>query len=206
MGRYWAQHWERELARERARELARQQVRADMLNSAHAWARDLNLDDASPWILDVAMMDVGSSLFRSATREALAHLSPELLTSPLLLLFHQACRLSLNPTSSPIPFEQALAQYQQHQPNPEPLWPALARWITRRPLPGDRELLLSLAQNPELRQHDSALFYGLKYYVRGDLVLPDNSEQTLDFYCDKLNVPRLPLLEFMPPELELEKS
>lgn len=198
-----------DLARESARHTAHMIAMLFPMDMVYVWASDrmrfFAFTQPSQWIFDAIAMDLVFSLHRPTTCEALAHLSPELLSSPLLLLFHQACRLSLNPTSSPIPFEQALAQYLR-QPNPEPLWPALARWITRRPLPGDRELLLSLAQNPELRQHDSALFYGLKYYVRGDLVLPDNSEQSLDFYCDKLNVPRLPLLEEMPPELELEKS
>jgi hypothetical protein len=59
-----------------------------------------------------------------------------------------------------------------------------------------------LAKHPEKRE--PPLSWGLKYYLRGDLVLEDGSEVTLDALCARLGLPPLPYLEDMPPELEVD--
>lgn len=117
----------------------------------------------------------------------------------LLHIFQLACRLSLHPTTDPIPFQQSLAAL---PPDTDPLWPALARHITRRSTPEDRALLEDLARHPEKR--DPPLRWGLQYYVRGDLVLDDGTELLLDDLCDQLNLPRLPYLEDLPDELDVD--
>ncbi len=83
-----------------------------------------------------------------------------------------------------------------------PLAKHYARHIARRSTVDDRALLESLAADPS--QRPEPLASALKYYVRGDLVMPDGSELTLDALCDRAGVARLPLLEEMPPELDVD--
>lgn len=83
------------------------------------------------------------------------------------------------------------------------MWPALARQVARCSSDDDRALLTQLCQHPELRAAgqpfgSDLLYWGLKYFVRGDLLLEDGSEITLDQLCDLHQLPRLPYLEEAP--------
>jgi hypothetical protein len=82
------------------------------------------------------------------------------------------------------------------------LWRALARHLVRRATPTDCTLLTDLAQHPEKR--DSPLAWGLQFIVRGDVLFDDGSIATLDELCDEAGVPRLPYLEDLPDELEVD--
>ena len=66
----------------------------------------------------------------------------------------------------------------------------------------DRKLLEELAMHPEKRE--ASLGWGLRYIVRGDVLLPDSSETTLDELCLEVGIPLLPLLEDLPDEIGVE--
>jgi hypothetical protein len=83
---------------------------------------------------------------------------------------------------------------------PVTLWAALARHIARLSTPEDRALLEELARHSEQRQ--PPLSWGLQYYVRGDLMLDDDSV-TLDEVCAQADLALLPFLESMPEELNI---
>lgn len=73
----------------------------------------------------------------------------------------------------------------------------------RIPSEQDGDLLRDLAAHPEKR--DAPLAWGLQYIVRGDILLPDGTEVTLDALCEEAGIPPYPLLEDMPPELTEEE-
>ena len=60
-----------------------------------------------------------------------------------------------------------------------------------------------MAVNPEKRQGE--LSWALQYLVRGDVLLSDGTEVTLDELCVEAGIPLYPLLEEMPPEFEYEE-
>jgi Calcineurin-like phosphoesterase len=183
-------------ARTFASAFARDIVRTFVCDIARAFARALDLPESTRWLSDFAILEL-NSWGRVGTRSVLAHVSnPN--HHPGLHLFSTASRLSLRPRSDPAPFEQALVTAPA---DIDPLWPALARHIARRSTPEDRALLEDLACHPEKRE--PPLSWGLKYYVRGDVILPDGSEVTLDQLCDEAGLPHLPYLEDMPDELEV---
>ncbi|HLK59274.1 MAG TPA: hypothetical protein VKU00_22130, partial [Chthonomonadaceae bacterium] len=84
--------------------------------------------------------------------------------------------------------------------NFDPFWIAFARHIARLSTPEDWAFLEDLAAHPEKRK--GLLAWGLQYIVRGDILLPDDTEVTLDELCRSAGVPLYPLLEEMPPEIE----
>jgi 3',5'-cyclic AMP phosphodiesterase CpdA len=110
-----------------------------------------------------------------------------------------ACRLSLHPGEDDHALNEALASYEAHV---DPLWLALARHLARRATPEDHALLQDLAQHPEKRE--PPLSWGLQFIVRGDVLFDDGSVVTLDELCDEAGVPRLPYLEDLPDELEVD--
>jgi hypothetical protein len=57
-----------------------------------------------------------------------------------------------------------------------------------------------LARNPEKRE--GHVSWGLKYIVRGDIRLDDQSVITLDDLAQELQLPALPYLDELPSELE----
>ena len=167
------------------------------------------LDLANYWTKYVAEVNRGSSRFRGtivdlykmpdvgrgsipslgfvSPRALIAQLAP---SSHLLALFTTACRLSLHPEESPEAFKEALGAYPK---DGDPLWPALARHLARGATDEDREMLRALSQHPEER--DSYLGWGLRYIVRGDVVVDDGENITLDKIADDLGIPRLTHLD-----------
>jgi hypothetical protein len=77
----------------------------------------------------------------------------------------------------------------------DPLWPALARYLSGEPAEADPALLTRTAELAEHR--DPILSWGLRFYVRGDIVM-DDGELTLDEICRAAGRPRLPLLDGHP--------
>jgi hypothetical protein len=187
--RDWARDWALYGTRSLARNLAR--------NLARAWARDYGLDPVPDWMLDFTLGEL-SAFGRYGFRAVMAW--TDLPTgSPLRILLSKACHLSLDPGGDPAPFEASLAQ---QEPPLDPLWPALARHLARRSTEADRSLLADLAAHPERR--DGPLSWGLRYIVRGDVLLDDGSVVTLDELADEVGLERLPYLEEMPEELDVD--
>ncbi|MBF0294092.1 MAG: TIR domain-containing protein [Magnetococcales bacterium] len=150
---------------------------------------NLDLSEKDSNHIDFAIIEQ-CSLNRVGLRVLLAQIKP---ASPLLALFHHAAKVSVGYTEHMIQLKTSLKNYQG-----DPLWPALARHVARCSTNDDKKLLENLAQNPE--QREAPLQWGLKYIVRGDVMLNDGSEITLDEICDEHGLERLPYLEEMPPE------
>lgn len=123
-------------------------------------------------------------------RSLIARLKP---ASPLMSIFSHACRLSLDPEAEPDALLAALELYAQDS---DPLWTALARHLARLSTEQDKALLEELAQHPERR--DPPVSWGLRYIVRGDVILDDGDVLTLDEVTDRMAVPRLSYLEDIP--------
>jgi hypothetical protein len=151
----------------------------------------------APWLPLFAVLEISSVAGRAAPRTALTHgqVPDEV---PLLALFRTACRASFAPDDASLCDEAARAC---HDFDGDPLWPALARHIARLSTPEDRALLVDLARHPE--QRDPPLGWGLQYYVRGDLVLDDDSVVTFDELCARAGLAPPQLLEDMPDELDI---
>jgi hypothetical protein len=137
---------------------------------------------------------VGRSFVRSVLASDL--LGPIDAPTSELGLFRLACRASLNPAKDSSQLDAALAGY-----HGDPLWPALARHLSRRSTAEDRALLEDLARHPEKRE--GVLSWCLRYYVRGDLLLQDGTVLTIDDLCQQIGIEPPPLLEDMPDELPL---
>jgi hypothetical protein len=172
---------------------------------ARYWTREYGLDPDEPAHIDFALWEIGS-VGRPSARARLAALDPSRAKSSLpveVRLLSVACRLSLDPDSPPDELGKALAEYEaSRELELEPLWPALARHLARRATPEDKALLEDLAQHPEKR--DPPLSWGLRYIVRGDILMEDGTVVTIDELCDQLNLPRLPYIEDLLPELEID--
>ncbi len=180
----------------RARYLARYLAR----DLASDWARDLARDLARDWGLEseIRLADDYSfiellSLGRVAGRSFLAVQQPGIESSQEWRLLTVACQASLVSAGESSMLKKALASYQG-----DPLWPALARHLVRRTTPEDRALLEDIARNPD--QRDPPLSWGLKYIVRGDIMLDGGTVVTLDELSDDLGMERLPYLDDMPDE------
>lgn len=115
---------------------------------------------------------------------------------PEAKLISTACRESLHPGDHTKELKDAIQGY-----SGDPLWPALARHLTRQASQADRDLLLDLATHPEKRE--PPLRWGLQYIVRGDIMMPDFSVRPLEDLLAKYGLPTLPHLEEMPDEIEL---
>ncbi|MBI2421567.1 MAG: metallophosphoesterase [Candidatus Hydrogenedentes bacterium] len=110
-----------------------------------------------------------------------------------------ACRLIYASSKDDIGLKSVLRSYPAHY---DPLWPALARHIAGIGTPEDRALLEDLARHPEKRE--GPLQWGLRYIVRGDVVLDDGTVVTLDELSAAHGLEPLPYLEEMPERFEVD--
>lgn len=108
---------------------------------------------------------------------------------PLVRLLAKAARLSLHNAGVDDELAGLVAGF-----GGDPLWPALARVLVRASTAADRELLESLATDPE--QRGGVLGLGLRYWVRGDVMLADGSSLRLEQLGQAL-----PVLDAVPLEL-----
>lgn len=193
LSRDWASYWNRDLERASPRGWARNVARqTDDL--AHYWAKRVDLDPASAGLKDFALTEIFSHN-RSLYRVFLSRV--ETSKDHLHLLISEACRCSIDPG------RKTDLDLTRTPPNGlDPLWPSLARHIARMSTPEDKALLEALAQGDEKRPEP--LSWGLQFNVRGDVLLDDGSVVTLDELADEAGVPRLPYLEEMEPELEVD--
>jgi hypothetical protein len=186
---YFLRDWAGDWARDWVRDLARNLATDSYGNLASHPELKVNTPEmAEFWNIEVR------SLGRVGPRVFLAHL--DIFKDRLVTLFSLACALSLHPEKDVAPLQNVLAKDANLY---EPLWPALARHLARCATAADRTLLIDLAQHPE--KCAPPLSWGLKYIVRGDILLNDGREISLDTLTDRLGLPRLPYLEEMPEEL-----
>ncbi|HEV7667557.1 MAG TPA: metallophosphoesterase [Thermoanaerobaculia bacterium] len=195
--RDWALYRARKGAREWARNLALGWVgeweRNLAFDWAHEWAKRLDLDSHSVWFEIFALTEFHSH-GRALARGFFAPL--DAWEAPLQCLLSRACRISID-----LRYE-AKFELTQNPKGLDPLWPALARHLARMSAPEDKALLEALARGDEKRPEP--LSWGLLFIVRGDVMLDDGSVVTLDELSDEAGVPRLPFLEQMEPELEVD--
>jgi hypothetical protein len=85
----------------------------------------------------------------------------------------------------------------------DPLWPALARYLSGKPTNEDHAFL---ARTAELAEHrDPLVAAGLRFYVRGD-VLTEEGELSLDEICREAGDRCLPFLEGHPLQRQRRAS
>jgi hypothetical protein len=188
-GRYFSWHFGRYFGPDFGR---------DFIRRALHFAQFSGLSEAlleAPWLPTFAVLDASSMAGRAAPRAALAH-GRTADGVPLLALFRAACQASFAPDDAGL---RDAAARSCDAFDGDPLWPALARHLARISTAEDRALLVELARHPERRE--PPLSWGLQHYVRGDLVLDDDSVVTLDELCARAGLAALPLLEDMPDEL-----
>lgn len=161
-------------------------------------AETMGMNREPAWLEDWRVLELAASTGRSTLRTLLAHSRPK---SFLMECFHVASQASLGSPGASKRLQETLRAYPADGCL---LWPALARHIARCSTDTDRELLISAIKNPE--QYEPPLSWGLQYYWRGDLLLSDGSELTLDALCDELKLPHLPYLEDYPPHIEIPRE
>ncbi len=120
---------------------------------------------------------------------------------PIAQLLAPACRLPN--ASAGADSSELEAAVDRHGPELHPLWTSLARHLARRATDDDCALLESLARDPN-QVEDGPLRWGLRFIVRGDVMLPDGSFVTLDELCDDAGLPHLPYLEDPPEPLDID--
>lgn len=189
-GRSIANSFRQDLVHGRARVLARQV------------ASKLEVDaSALPWLLDFIAIEL-LSLGRTLAPAIPDHHRNEGGNS-LMEVFAVTCRLTTAPAASDTcELDRVL---DKHGPSLHPVWPALARHLVHRSDAADRELLESLARDPE-QVEDGPLRWGLRFIVRGDLMLHDGSFVALDALCDEMGLPHLPYLEDPPPTPDVSQA
>ena len=133
---------------------------------------------------------------------------PDKVKNSLANLLKAACRLSLDSNPAPDILNPAIAGLDEKYNHP--LWPALARHISRLSDQADRDLLEFASKIPddyvnEYAPGNDTLRWGLKYYVRGDVMLGDGSVYTLDELNKKFGYDPPPYLEEMGDEVEPEE-
>lgn len=77
----------------------------------------------------------------------------------------------------------------------DPLWVCLARHLAGRSSKDDRAFLTHLASVPDERNGDETIYWGLRYIVRGDVVLNDGTIVPLDGLADEVGRPHLSYLD-----------
>lgn len=190
-GRYFARFFERYFGSDFGIDHLRR-----LFHSRRFFAFSAALLGAS-WLPTFAVLEGSSMAGRAAPRAALAHgrIADGV---PLLALFRAACQASFAPDDASL---RDAAARSCDTFDGDPLWPALARHLARISTAEDRALLADLARHPE--QREPPLSWGLQHYVRGDLVLEDDSVVPLDEMCAQAGLAALPLLEDMPDELDV---
>jgi hypothetical protein len=125
------------------------------------------------------------------TTDAVADWSSHAPVGPEVRAIALACHIHVDREKNVAELEAELKSFPGH-----PLWPALCRHVARISTDGDRELLTELARNPD--SVEPPLRWALQYYVRGDIVLANFEEVSLDALCAHAGLPPLPYLEPMP--------
>ena len=162
------------------------------------WAGKWSVNPPPGWINDFAKCEF-LSWGRAVRRSILARVQPETI---LERLFVNACQISLGKPSghSDNSFESAIDECRLRE---SILFGYRSRNTCKRSSEEDRSLLSDRVQS--IHKPESALDYGLKYLIRGDLILADGTEMAIDDICSAIGIPHLPYLEDIvaPPSEEV---
>ena len=160
---------------------------------ASRWADDLGLRSAPRDLATnfgiVELMSLGRAHARADVLEKLE--TPE---SAVEKLMHTAVKASLSANGDQAPPAK-------HGAKIPSFWTSLAKHLTRCATERDFQILQRAVENAE--GFPEPVNWGLQFLVRGDVVRRDGTIFRLDDLSDSLGLPRLPLLESMPDELEL---
>jgi 3',5'-cyclic AMP phosphodiesterase CpdA len=192
---YWASYW--------ARYWAQYKSPATFVDQALNWLGDLGLGSIANILLDYVWTEL-TAFGRIGLRSFLAHMKkrPEVDTSldkRLLELFIQACRLSLHHDSNLNRFNKALEDLPEKAYK---FWRVFARHIARRSTNEDVEFLQNIAKYPE--GHEAPLSWQIQYIVRGDILLNNGDNLTLDTLSEEVGLAPLPYLEPVPKNLDVD--
>ena len=192
LGKHWLINWTRYWGIVESRFVPIRRMSWDSLAIplAESWAdaliEVLRLSPDCPWINDFVWLDL-MSIGRDTARAFLAKEKPE---DALWALLAEASRLSIGATTDPSQLKLLLGSTALPD---EPLWPALARYLSGCASMEDCALLDDLARHPERRT--GPLSWGLQYIVRGDILLNDDSVVTLDELAVEAKQPLLPYID-----------
>jgi NACHT domain len=171
---HWARNWTRYLAQNKLTTLAGE--------LASDWGL---VDSPAPRVDQLAVaLFCGSNV--ATVRTVLAEQAKY--RRGAVALIGVACQQSLAGTPGPLPIDNEIQ---------EPLWPALARHLSRQSTEEDRQLLNHLACHP--KERNRAFGWGLKYTVGGTIRHLDGREVPFD----KL-VPGLSYLDEMELEIDFD--
>ncbi len=200
---FWTPYWKyprdqnatSSMAREWAQDIASNNRNAPTWStgwaheSAQSWVKQWSLDECPMWLSDFARSEF-LSLNRYLTRSFAKRIPQQ---TDLEQLFALACRISFEnePDARLIDgFDELLHEKGSRV---DSMWISLARFLAGQCSNDDRSLLCDLAANPGKKE--SPLSWGLQYVVRGDLLLSDGTEVTLDQLCAQVGAPPLPYLD-----------
>jgi hypothetical protein len=178
MPKWWDSHW--------ARNWTRYLVQNRVTSLAGELASDWGLVDSPAQRVDQLAVALFCGSNVATVRTVLAEHAKHRRGG--LALIGVACQQSLAGTPGPLPIDNEIQ---------EPLWPALARHLSRQSTEEDRQLLNHLARHPKERTR--AFGWGLKYTVGGTIRHLDGREVPFD----KL-LPGLPYLDEMEPEVDVD--
>ena len=115
-------------------------------------------------------------------------------------LLQAAARLSVDPENAAA-VKRFVALDRRTSGGLDGLWTSLARYIARRPMAHDVDVLVGAATEPE--RFAVPLRFGLQYLVRGDIAMGDGTVLTLDEIAAEAGLPSVPLVEPMPDEVDI---
>lgn len=140
------------------------------------------------WFADYILFEM-INLGRDGVRIALANFRL-VCDAPEAQLIIAACRLSAGDQQARLELKRLLAGWDRGS---QALWPALARYIAQEATVEDRDFLTCLLKDPG--QLPVPLSWGIRYYIRGDVMQTNGTVVTLDELCDDNGLERLPLLD-----------
>ncbi len=183
-----ARDWARELARDWTCSLSHDWI----IQLVRDWATKTDADSHAVWLERFVLTEF-YSFGRASTRSLLGQVEhPENILQALLA---EACHCSLDP------MRESMLDLSRNPKSLDPLLPALARHIARRSTPADKALLETAAMTGG-EGYPEPLCWGLRFIVRGDVLLDDGSFVTLDELAAEAGVAPLPFLEEMEDEMD----
>jgi hypothetical protein len=186
---HWTRTWTSRLASDMTSSLARDIGGGSSSTLARILARSWNLQEYGEFGKSFAFSEFARSFGRRTMQSQLKHYDISPNTPELVRLLQLSAR-------GQDAWETATTDI-------HPIWPAFGHHLARRSTPEEKALLESYAKDPD-SANDPQLALGLRFIVRGDIMLPDGTFKTLDEIADEHGLPRLPFLEEVPEPFAVE--